>query len=123
MKIENGDMTLLFLSSLPISCEHFKDTLLYGKEITITLDEVHKNVRSKELSKLKDLKFNDRGECLSVSKAMSESKGNQKGKRSKLKSKSKVSNKSKFKYFTCQKTSHSRRIVLKGGTMVIMFRL
>lgn len=39
-EIENEDKALVFLSSLPRSLEHFKDSILYGNEGTITLDEV-----------------------------------------------------------------------------------
>lgn len=65
VKVEDGDTPLL-LSSLPRSFEHFKDVLFYGKEGTITLDEVQTIVRSKEFSKVKDLKIYDSGEDLSV---------------------------------------------------------
>ncbi|MCI36216.1 cytochrome P450, partial [Trifolium medium] len=45
------------------SLENFKDALLYGKEGTITLDKVQSALRTKELSKFRDLKIeNDSGE-------------------------------------------------------------
>ena len=40
MKINDVDKALLLWSLLPRSFDNFKDALLYGKEITITLDEV-----------------------------------------------------------------------------------
>ena len=40
VKIDDEDKALLLLSSLPISFDHFKGSLFYGKEGTITLDEV-----------------------------------------------------------------------------------
>ncbi|MCH84154.1 acylamino-acid-releasing enzyme, partial [Trifolium medium] len=49
------------------SYKNFKDTMLYGKEGTITLDEVQSALRTKELDKFKDLKVDDSGECLNVS--------------------------------------------------------
>ena len=100
MKIDDEDKALLLLSSLPRSFEHFKDALLYGKEGTITLDEVQTAVKSKEFSKSKDLKIEDSGEGLNVSRGGGERKGM---------SKSKRSDKSKVKCFNCQKIGHFKR--------------
>lgn len=83
VKIEDDDKTIVLLSLLPRSFKHFKYTLLYGIEGTITLDELQTTIRSKELSKLKDFKLNDNGECLTVSRERSENKENHKRKRSK----------------------------------------
>lgn len=105
MKIEDKEKVLPLLSSLPIYFKNFEDALIYGQEVTLTLDEVQTVVRSNELSKLKDLKVDDNGEVLSVSIGRSKSMGNHIRNifRSKSKSKSKVSKKSKFKCLTCQK--------------------
>ena len=100
VKIDDEDKGLLLLSSLPRSFEHFKDALLYGKEGTITLDEVQTAVKSKEFSKSKDLKIEDNGEDLNVSRGGGGRKGM---------SKSKRSDKSKIKCFNCQKIGHFRR--------------
>lgn len=81
VKIEYEDKVLLLLSSLPRSFEHFKGALLYGKEYTITLDEVQMVVRSKEFAKVKDLKINDSGKILSISRGGGEHKGMSKSKR------------------------------------------
>lgn len=62
---------------------------LYDKEGTITLEEVQTFVRSKELSKINDLKIGNNGECLSVLRGRSKHTENWKGKRSKSESKSK----------------------------------
>lgn len=67
-------MPHLLLSSLPTSLENFNNVLLYGKENSITLDEVQTIVRSKELSKKKNFKIDNSGECLSVSRGRSESR-------------------------------------------------
>lgn len=67
VKIDVEDNAILLLISLPRSFEHFKDAFHYGKKGTITLDEVHMAVRSIEFSKIKDLKIDDSGECLTVS--------------------------------------------------------
>src|SRR3954465_923163 len=100
VKIDDEDKALLLLSLLPRSFEHFKDALLYGKEGTITLDEVQTAVKSKEFSKLKDLKIEDSDEGLNVSRGGVALKGM---------SKSKRSDKSKIKYFNCQKIGHFKR--------------
>lgn len=67
MKIKDEDKNILLLSSLSRSFKNLKDIFLYGKENTITFDEVQTIVRSKEFSKAKDLKIHDSGEDLSVS--------------------------------------------------------
>lgn len=67
VKIDDEDKTISLLSSLPKSFEHVKGALLYGKECSITLDEVRTTMRSKEFFKVKDLKIGDIGEFLSVS--------------------------------------------------------
>ncbi|XP_058747135.1 uncharacterized protein LOC131620136 [Vicia villosa] len=74
MNIDDEDNALLLLSSLPRSFEHFKDALLYGNEDTIILDEVQTVMKSKEFSKLKDLKIEDSGEGLNVSRGGGERK-------------------------------------------------
>ena len=40
VKIEDEDKAFLLLSSLPRFFEHLRDALIYGKEGTITSDEV-----------------------------------------------------------------------------------
>lgn len=52
VKIDDDDKAKLLLNSLPISCDHFKDVFLYGKESIITLDEVQMTMRSNEFSKV-----------------------------------------------------------------------
>jgi len=56
------------LCSLPIYFEHFKDDLFYKKEGTITLDEFQSTLRTIKLTKFKDLKVEDSGEGLKVSR-------------------------------------------------------
>ena len=54
--------------------------MFYGKEGTITLKEAQVALRTKELTKFKELKVDDSGEGLNVSRGRSESRGNGKGK-------------------------------------------
>lgn len=91
VKIDNDDKDLIFLSSLCRSFENFKDSIIYGKEGTITLDEIQMTMSSIYFSKIKHLKIDDKCEDLSVSKRGSEHGGMSKLKRF---------DKSKIKCFT-----------------------
>ena len=53
VKVEDEDQALLLLQSLPESYSNLKDTMLYGRE-SITLEEVHNALLSKEMSKIAD---------------------------------------------------------------------
>lgn len=79
---------------------HFKDVFIYGKDCIITLNGVQAIVRSKEFSKVKDLKIDDSGEDLSVSRE---------GIEHREMSKSKRFDKSRVKCFTRQKIDHFKR--------------
>ena len=72
------------------------DTMLYGKEDIIILEEVQATLRTKELTKSKDLRADENGEGLSFSSGNGGGRGNRK----------KSSNKSKFKCFNCHKMGH-----------------
>ncbi|KAK2370053.1 hypothetical protein QL285_083139 [Trifolium repens] len=61
VNLEDEDKSFHLLCALPKSYENLKDALLYGKEGTITLDEVQSALRTKELTKFKDLKVDDVG--------------------------------------------------------------
>src|SRR6266487_4293381 len=81
VKIEDEDQAFHLLCALSKSLENLKDALLYGKEGTITLDEVESALRTKELTKLIDLRVDDSGEGLSVARGGSENDGRWKGKK------------------------------------------
>lgn len=68
LKIDDDNKDRVLLSSLFRSFENFKDVILYDKESTINLDEVHTFMRCKEFSKMKILNIDDSGEGLSVSR-------------------------------------------------------
>ncbi|MCI59987.1 cytochrome P450, partial [Trifolium medium] len=61
VSLEDEDKAFHLLCVLPRSLENFKDVLFYGKEGTITLDEVQSALGAKELTKLRDLKVDDSG--------------------------------------------------------------
>jgi hypothetical protein len=66
VNVEDKDKSLLFLCSLLKSFENFKDTILYGKDGTTTLEEFQAVLRAKKLTKFKDMKVDDGGEGLNV---------------------------------------------------------
>jgi hypothetical protein len=66
--LEDEDTYILLLCALPRSFESFKDTMLYGKEDAVTLEEAQAALRTKELTKSKDLRSDENGECLIVSR-------------------------------------------------------
>ncbi|KAK2367568.1 alpha carbonic anhydrase [Trifolium repens] len=99
VKLEDEDKALHLLCTLPKSYESFKDTMLYGKETPVTLEEVQSALRTKELTKFKDLKVEDGANALNVSGG----KGGSRGK----KAKSKVGD--KWTCFHCQKKGHFKR--------------
>jgi len=96
VQLEDEDKVILLLCALPKSFESFKDTMLFGKEGTVTLEEVQATLRTKELAKTKDLRIHENGEGLSVSRGNGGGRGNRR----------KSGNKSKSKCFNCHKMSH-----------------
>ena len=101
VQLEDVDKAILLLCALPRSFESFKDTMLYGKEGTVTLEEVQAALRTKELTKSKDLRADENSEGLSVSRGNSGGRGNR--------GSSKSGNKEKYKCFKCHKFSHIER--------------
>ena len=63
--LKDEDKTLILLSSLSDSFEHFVDTLLYGRQ-TLTLKDVKSALESKDLKKKSNGKEQSYGEGLSV---------------------------------------------------------
>jgi len=96
VQLEDEDKAILLLCALPKSYESFKDTMLYGKEGIVTVEEVQAALRTKELTKSKDLRINENGEGLSVSRGNGGGRGNRR----------KSGNKSKSKCFNCHKMGH-----------------
>jgi hypothetical protein len=94
--LEDEDKVILLLCALLRSFESFKDIMLYGKEGTVTLEKVQAALRTNELTKSKNLRTDEKGEGLSVSRRNGGGRGNQR----------KSGNKSKFKCFNYNKMGH-----------------
>ncbi|KAH9648840.1 CCHC-type domain-containing protein [Citrus sinensis] len=71
--LDDEDMVLILLSSLPDTYEHFVDTLLHGRQ-TLTLKDVKNALESKDLKRRADGKDHIVGDVL-VAKAKTEKKG------------------------------------------------
>ena len=99
VNLEDEDKALDLLCTLPKSYESFKDTMLYGKEVAVTLEEVQSALRTKELTKFKDLKVEDGANALNVSGG----KGGSRGKKARAKGSD------KWTCFHCQKKGHFKR--------------
>jgi len=76
VNLEDEDKAILLLCALPRSYESFKDTMLYGKEGIVALEEVQAALRTKELTKSKDLRTDENREGLSVSRGNGGGRGN-----------------------------------------------
>ncbi|KAK2414224.1 cysteine-rich RECEPTOR kinase [Trifolium repens] len=109
VNLEDEDKAFHLLCAFSKSLENLKDALLFGKEGTITLDEVQSALRTKELSKFKDLKIEDSGEGLNVARGRSEYKGKGKGKKHRSKSRPKGEGGSKFKCYHCHEPGHFKK--------------
>ncbi|KAK2433181.1 inorganic pyrophosphatase TTM2 [Trifolium repens] len=105
------------LCAIPKSYENLKDALLYGKEGTITLDEVRSALRTNELTKFKDLKVDDGAKGLNVARGRSENGGKGKGKGPSLGQRVMVVASSNATIVRNRVTS--RRIVLGEGAVVV----
>lgn len=103
VKLEDEDKAILLLCALPRSFESFKDTMLYGKESSMTLENVQVALRTKELTKSMDLRADGNGEGLSVSRGRGGGRGNPR----KL-------DMTKVKCFKCQRFGHFK-VNCQGG--------
>ena len=87
------------MCALSRSFDNFKDTNVNGKEGIVTLEEVQAALKTKELTKFKDLRTDENGEGLSVSRGNGGGRGNR----------GKSGNKLRFKCFNCHKMGHFKK--------------
>ncbi|PNX58936.1 hypothetical protein L195_g059436 [Trifolium pratense] len=83
------------------------------------MDEVQSALRTKELTKLRDLRVVDSAEGLNVTRDRSENEGRGNGKKNGSKSRPKGDNGGRFRCFHCQDPVTSRRTVLREGAVVV----
>ena len=76
MHLKDEDNDIVLVCSLPRSFESFKDIVLYGKEGNVTFEEVQAALRTKELTKSKDLRENENNEGFNVSRGNGGGRGN-----------------------------------------------
>ncbi|GJY87425.1 retrovirus-related pol polyprotein from transposon TNT 1-94 [Tanacetum coccineum] len=102
IKFEDEDLTLLLLTSLTASYEHFVDTLLYGRE-ALTLEDVMATLNSKEIKERSKAKGDD-GEVLYVRERTNRRDSRQSRGKSRSKSRG-----GRLKCYTCQSKDHLKR--------------
>ena len=101
--LEDEDVALIILSSLPESYDHFVYTLLYDRQ-TLSLKDVKDALESKDLKKMVELKYQSNAEGL-VAKGKPEKKYNKQKKNNNQKDKNEKKKK-KMKCYFCQKEGH-----------------
>lgn len=68
VKIEDEERAIMLLSALPKSFEHLKDAMLFGRETSVSIEEVQSALRAKELQKQNDEKQGSSREGLNIKK-------------------------------------------------------
>lgn len=66
VSLEDEDKALILLNSIPKSYEHFKDAMVYGREQSISLEEVVSAVKAKKLQRKLESRTDLNPESLSV---------------------------------------------------------
>lgn len=110
VKLDDEDLAIKLLCSLPREYKHFRETVLYGRE-ELTLEDVKNNLMQRELmeSQLVNKTENSQGVGLVATRGRTFEKGSSSGKKSRSKSRNKTD---RFKYVTCHgchKKGHIRK--------------
>lgn len=103
IKLDEEDKTLFLFNALPKSYENFRDAMLYGREQSISLEEVQSAIHSTKLQRKNLEKGPSQGEGLTVPGKP----GKEDLRYNKNKPVSKVM--TKFKCFECHKEGHYKR--------------
>ncbi|GJV46322.1 retrovirus-related pol polyprotein from transposon TNT 1-94 [Tanacetum coccineum] len=109
VKVEDEDLAVLLLTSLPASYEHFVDTFLYGRE-ALTLEDVMATLNSKEIKERSKAKGDD-GEGLHVMGRTDRRDLRQSRGKSKSKSRGR-----RLKCYICQSKDHLKRNCPKNNS-------
>ena len=68
VSLDDEDKAILLFNALPKSFDHLRDAMLYGREKTITLEEVQSVLRAKLLQKSSNKAVDSSTEALNISK-------------------------------------------------------
>lgn len=103
VKLEEEDKALILLNSLPRLFENFRDALLYGREHTLSLEEVQYAIRAKELRNGLQSQGHIHGESLNT-------RGRPiKRQQNRFKDRSRSQSQTKYRCFLCHKEGHFKR--------------
>lgn len=107
VKLEEEDKALILLNSLPRLYEIFRDTLLYGREKTISLEEVQSAIKAKELQRGTHPIGSVQGESLNV-RGRSDKRQFRKTK-DHINDRARSKSQTRYKCFLCHKEGHFKR--------------
>lgn len=109
VEIKDEDKAIILLNALPKSFEQLKDAMLYGRENTITYDEVQVALKTKEINKVSVKPLDPASESLNIranDKKFSKKKG--KGKFKSGKEKDEPAKETRSCHY-CKKTGHLKK--------------
>lgn len=107
-EIRDEDKAILLLNALPKSYEHVKDVMIFGRESTISLEEVQNALRAKEMQKIHEGKKEPPAKGLNIKKYKGKKKKSADDYKKKDYNKSQDSKDSKG-CFECGKPGHLRK--------------
>lgn len=105
VKLEDEDKAIILLNALPKSFKHIKYAMLFGRESTITLEEVKFALRVKELRRRHEVKIDQFNEGLMIKKSKN-SKTTPFKKKKQSKGKEVAGQKETRKCYFCKKIGH-----------------
>ena len=106
VKMEDEDKALMLLNGFPSNCEQFKDAMLFGRDQTITLEEVQSSIQTKEMQRKQESKIDNNAKRLNVMRGRLEKRNSKSNKHI---STSRSQSQSKLKYFHCHKKGNYKK--------------